>query len=125
MGFGGGRGGSNARFMMSQRKPLAERNASATQIVNRLRGKFQGVPGARLTLVPQQDIFVGGRQSSGGSYDYSLLGSELALLKEWLPKVQRAMAGLTELVDVDTDVADKGRRVELVKIGNAHVRPPV
>ncbi|HWK71842.1 MAG TPA: efflux RND transporter permease subunit [Burkholderiaceae bacterium] len=113
-GFVGGRGGSNSSFMMIQLKPLAERNASATQIVNRLRGKFQGVPGARLTLVPQQDIFVGGRQSSGASYDYSLMGSELALLKEWLPKVQRAMAGLPELVDVDTDVEDKGRRVELV-----------
>jgi multidrug efflux pump len=113
-GFVGGRGGSNSSFMMIQLKPLAERNASATEIVNRLRGKFTGAPGARLTLVPQQDIFVGGRQSSSGSYDYSLMGSELALLKEWLPKVQRAMAGLPELVDVDTDVEDKGRRVELV-----------
>ncbi len=113
-GFVGGRGGSNSSFMMIQLKPLAERKASATEIVNRLRGKFLGVPGARLTLVPQQDIFVGGRQSSGGSYDYSLMGSELALLKEWLPKVQRALVGLPELVDVDTDVEDKGRRVELV-----------
>ncbi|HEY9573111.1 MAG TPA: efflux RND transporter permease subunit, partial [Pusillimonas sp.] len=113
-GFVGGRGGSNSSFMMIQLKPLAERNASAAQIVNRLRGKFLGVPGARLTLVPQQDIFMGGRQDSSGSYDYSLLGSELALLKEWLPKVQQAMAGLPELVDVDTDIDDKGRRVELV-----------
>src|SRR3546814_635571 len=57
---------------------------------------------------------MGGRQDSSGSYDYSLLGSELAVLKEWLPKVQQAMAGLPELVDVDTDIDDKGRRVELV-----------
>src|SRR3546814_18779983 len=57
---------------------------------------------------------MGGRQDSSGSYDYSLLGSELALLNEWLPKVQPAMAGMPELVDVDTDIDDKGRRVELV-----------
>src|SRR5690606_36402276 len=63
---------------------------------------------------PQQDIYVGGRQSSSASYDYTLMASELELLRTWMPRVQRAMAGLPELVDVDTDVEDKGRRVELV-----------
>src|SRR5690606_27505533 len=92
----------------------AERQASAMEVVNRLRTQFQGVPGARMTLVPQQDIFVGGRQDSGGSYDYSLLASELSALNTWLPQVQKALAALPELVDVDTDVEDKGRRVELV-----------
>src|SRR5690606_13280182 len=76
-GFAGGRGGSNSSFMMIQLKPLEERQASAMDVVNRLRGKFQGVPGARLTLVPQQDIFVGGRQGGAGSYEYGLMGSEL------------------------------------------------
>ncbi|PLC52403.1 multidrug transporter subunit MdtC [Pollutimonas nitritireducens] len=113
-GYAGGRGGSNSSFMQIQLKPLSERDVSANDVVNRLRGKFQGVPGARLTLVPQQDIFVGGRQSSAGSYDYTMMGSDLTLLKTWLPRVQRAMASLPELVDVDTDVEDKGRRVELV-----------
>ncbi|HUH58500.1 MAG TPA: efflux RND transporter permease subunit [Candidimonas sp.] len=113
-GYAGGRGGSNSSFMQIQLKPLAERDVSAADVVNRLRGKFQGVPGARLTLVPQQDIFVGGRQSSGGSYEYSLLGSDLALLKTWLPRVQRALAALPELTDVDSDIEDKGRRVELI-----------
>ncbi|MGB6104273.1 MAG: efflux RND transporter permease subunit [Pusillimonas sp.] len=113
-GFAGGRGGSNSTFMMIQLKPLEQRQASATEIVNRLRSQFQGVPGARMSLVPQQDIFVGGRQNSSGSYNYSLLASEIDILKTWLPQVQRALAGLPELVDVDTDVEDKGRRVELV-----------
>jgi multidrug efflux pump len=112
-GYAGGRGGSNSSFMMIQLKPLAEREASASEIVDRLRGKFQGTPGARLTLVPQQDIYVGGRQDSAGSYDYSLMGSDLELLKTWLPRVQRALVALPELVDVDTDIEDKGRRVEL------------
>ncbi|NGM86725.1 MMPL family transporter [Parapusillimonas sp. SGNA-6] len=113
-GYVGGRGGSNSSFMTIQLKPLKERKVSANDVVNRLRGKFQGVPGARLTLVPQQDIYVGGRQNSAGSYEYNLLSSELSLLKTWLPRVQRALAGLPELVDVDTDVEDKGRRVELI-----------
>lgn len=112
-GYAGGRGGSNSSFMQIQLKPLSERDVSANDVVNRLRSKFTGVPGARLVLVPQQDIFVG-RQSSSGSYDYTMMGSDLTLLKTWLPKVQRALAALPELIDVDTDVEDKGRRVELV-----------
>ncbi|AEC21951.1 AcrB/AcrD/AcrF family protein [Pusillimonas sp. T7-7] len=113
-GHAGGRGGSNFTFMMIQLKPMEQRQASAIEVVNRLRTQFQGVPGARMTLVPQQDIFVGGRQGGSGSYEYSLLASEIDVLKTWLPRVQKALASVPELVDVDTDVEDKGRRVELV-----------
>ncbi|HLV29435.1 MAG TPA: efflux RND transporter permease subunit, partial [Burkholderiaceae bacterium] len=84
------------------------------EVVNRLRPQFQRTPGARLTLVPQQDIFVGGRQQSSGSYDYTLMSGDLDLLKTWMPRVQQALAELPQLVDVDTDVEDKGRQVELV-----------
>lgn len=110
--FAGGRGGSNSSFIMIQLMPLEDGRASATQIVNRLRGKLQNTPGARLFLVPQQDIFVG-HSSQAGAYSYSLKGSDLDLLKTWVPRVRDAMAALPELVDVDSDVEDKGRRVEL------------
>ncbi|NLY28818.1 MAG: MMPL family transporter [Alcaligenaceae bacterium] len=113
-GYAGGRGGSNSSFMMIQLKPKDERKVSATEVVNRLRGQLQGVPGARMFLVPQQDIFVGGGQGSSGSYDYTLLSGDLDLLRTWVPQVQRAMAALPQLVDVDADVEDKGRRIELV-----------
>ncbi len=109
----GGRGGSNSSFMSIQLKPQAERKASANDVVNRLRGRLQNTPGARVFLVPQQDIFLGGGQGSG-SYDYTLLAGELSLLRTWMPKVQQAMAALPELTDVDTSVEDKGRQVELV-----------
>lgn len=112
-GFAGGRGGSNSSFLLIQLKPVDQRDVSANDVVNRLRGRFMKEPGARLFLVPQQDIRVGGRQGLS-SYEYSLMGSDLDLLKTWLPQVQRALAGLPELVDVDSDIEDKGRRVELV-----------
>src|SRR5690606_31164630 len=113
-GHAGGRGGSNSTFMMIQLKPMEQRQATAVEVVNRLRSQFQNVPGARMFLVPQQDIFVGGRQGGSGSYEYSLLASEIDVLKTWLPRVQKALAAVPELVDVDSDVEDKGRRVELV-----------
>ncbi|MCD0504176.1 multidrug efflux RND transporter permease subunit [Bordetella petrii] len=109
----GGRGGSNSSFMMIQLKPQDERQATAADVVNRLRGSLQNTPGARVFLVPQQDIFLGGGRGSG-SYDYTLLAGELSLLRTWMPKVQQAMAALPEITDVDTTVEDKGRQVELV-----------
>jgi len=121
-GFAGGRGGSNSTFLMIQLKPREERKASAMEVVNRLRPRFAGLPGARLTLVPQQDIFLGGMQGGSGSYSYSLLGSDLDVIKAWLPRVQRALAALPELTDVDTDIEDKGRRVELVVDRDAAAR---
>lgn len=112
--FAGGRGGSNSSMILIELKPLEERKVGADAVVARLREQLQSEPGARLFLTPQQDIFVGGGLGRSGSYQYSLLGSDLELLKEWLPKVRSAMASLPELTDVDTDSDEPGSRVELV-----------
>src|SRR5690606_24269659 len=117
--YAGGRGGSNSSFLMIELKPLDERSESAMDVVNRLRPQFQRTPGARLTLVPQQDIFVGGRQQSAGSYDYTLMSGDLDMLKTWMPRVQQALTALPQLVDGDTDVEDKGRRAELAIVSVA------
>ncbi|OZI77432.1 multidrug efflux RND transporter permease subunit [Bordetella genomosp. 12] len=111
--YAGGRGGSNTSFMQIQLKPQAERGVSSDDVINRLRGRLQREPGAQLFLVSQQDIRIGGRQSTG-SYDYTLMSGDLALLRTWMPKVQRAMSELPELTDVDADVEDKGRQINLV-----------
>jgi len=111
--YAGGRGGSNSSFIQVQLKPLDQRSASAAQVVNRLRGRFEHTPGARMFLVPQQDIFVG-HSSRAGSYSYLLMGSDLDLLNQWLPRVRNALAGLPELVDVDDDTDDGGRQLALV-----------
>ncbi len=113
LGFAGGRGGSNSSFVMIQLKPFGERDASAQAVANRLRTQLEGVPGARMFLVPDQDLRVGGRQSTG-NYDYTLMAGELPLLRTWLPRVQQALAGLPELVDVDASTEDKGRQINLV-----------
>ncbi|NLY65168.1 MAG: MMPL family transporter [Alcaligenaceae bacterium] len=115
MGYAGGRGGSNSSFLMIQLKPFEERALSANEVINQLRSRFQVVPGAQLSLVPQQDIRMGGPGGgSSGSYDYTLMSGDLELLREWMPKVQRAMAALPELAEVTAAVEDKGRRLELV-----------
>ncbi|SAI48624.1 AcrB/AcrD/AcrF family protein [Bordetella ansorpii] len=111
--YAGGRGGSNSSFVQVQLKPLQERGVNADTVIQRLRARLQREPGARLFLVSQQDIRVGGRASQG-SYDYGLMAGDLQLLRTWMPRVQRAMAALPELTDVDADTEDKGRQVDLV-----------
>lgn len=112
--FASGRGGSNSSMILVELVPFEERDENANEVVARLRDRLQSEPGARLFLTPQQDIFVGGGLGRSGSYSYNLLGSDLALLKEWLPKVQQAMAALPELIDVDTDSEDRGSLINLV-----------
>ena len=111
--FAGGSGGGNTSFLAVQLKPFAERKLAAQDIINRLRPQLGGTPGARLFLIAAQDVRAGGRTTSS-SYQYTLMASELPDLKEWMSKVQQAMAKLPELVDVDTDVEDKGREIDLV-----------
>ncbi|MCX5590079.1 efflux RND transporter permease subunit [Alcaligenes endophyticus] len=112
--FAGGRGGSTSSFMLVELTPLGQREASVTDVVNRLRDKFNDTPGARLFLVPQGDIPTGGGGGGReGSYDYMLLGSDIELLRHWAPKVRLAMSELPELVDVDDSREDRSGRVEL------------
>src|SRR3546814_20066252 len=68
-GFERGRGGSNLSFVLIQLKPFAARTATATQVVNRVRNRSQGVQGARLTLVTQQEQQMGRHESSSGADD--------------------------------------------------------
>ncbi len=112
VGYSGGRGGSNTSFMMIQLKPVSERKVSIDAVIARMRNQLGNVPGARMFLMPNQDIRIGARMSNS-SYQYSLMTSELSLLRTWMPRVQQALAQLPELTDIDTDVEDKGRQISL------------
>ncbi len=60
-----------------------------------------------------QDIRVGGRQSNA-SYQYTLLSDDLSALREWEPKIRKALAALPELADVNSDQQDNGAEMDLV-----------
>ena len=59
-----------------------------------------------------QDIRVGGRQANA-SYQYTLLSDDLAALREWEPKIRKALAALPELADVNSDQQDNGAEMAL------------
>jgi multidrug efflux pump len=115
-GGGPGGGGSNSGNMFVSLKPDAERlkrGDGAEAIINRLRPKTAGIPGAVLYLQSFQELRIGGR-GSATQYQYSLTADNLKDLDEWSPKLMAAMQKLPELKDVATDQQDQGLRAQLV-----------
>lgn len=108
---GGATGTSNSR-MIIRLKPLSEREVPASAVVNRLRLQSPPVPGGSLWMSVSQDIDMP-RTSDSGSYDFTLLSSEVALLREWAPKVAAALQDLPELTDVGTPSDGGAKQVML------------
>jgi len=98
---GGGSGGSTAR-MFGQLKPPDERKLSIDEVIARIRRATSKVPGAVLYLQAVQDLSVGGR-GSAAQYQYTLQADNLEDLKHWAPILQRRLATVPELRDVNTD----------------------
>jgi hydrophobe/amphiphile efflux-1 (HAE1) family protein len=88
-------------------KPRDEREASAFEIIDRLRPKLAQVPGAMLYLQAVQDINVGGRLTST-QYQFTLQDADAAELAQWAPRVEAAMRALPQLRDIATDQQSGG-----------------
>jgi hydrophobe/amphiphile efflux-1 (HAE1) family protein len=93
-------------------KDRSERDASADQVIARLRGKLARVPGATLYLQSIQDIRVGGRPSAT-QYQYTLQGDNSQELLEWAPRLLDRLRTLRVLADVNSDQQDKGLQAAL------------
>ncbi|MCX6941479.1 MAG: efflux RND transporter permease subunit [Verrucomicrobia bacterium] len=112
IGSSGGSSGLNNARMMVRLKPLAERGVSATEVVNRLRLAAPPVAGGMLWMGVSQDMDAP-RTSEAGSYDLTLLSSELSHLRKWLPKVSAAMQELPELTDVENHSESGTQQISL------------
>ncbi len=103
---GGGAGGNQAQIWM-QLKPIGVRKSTADQVIARLRRTTSGMPGATLYLQANQDVRIGGRQSSA-QYQYTIQSQNLDALAEWGPKVLDALQQLPEIADVSSDQQNSG-----------------
>jgi multidrug efflux pump len=111
-GGGGGAGSTNTGSVFVALKPVPER-PGIDQVMAGLRRKLASVPGARLFLIPIQDLRVGGRQSNA-TYQYTLQGDSTALLYEWAPKLVTALEHDSVVVDVNSDQQQKGLETDLI-----------
>ncbi|ANI81754.1 multidrug efflux RND transporter permease subunit [Kosakonia oryzae] len=105
-------GSRNSANFFVRLKDFSQRDATATEIANRLSRQTSHVPGAQMFLMAAQDLHIGGR-SANASYQYSLQADDLDLLREWTPKVQAALAAIPQLNSVDSDSQTGGQEVVL------------
>jgi HAE1 family hydrophobic/amphiphilic exporter-1 len=108
---GSGRAGNNGNLFITL-KPRSERDASAQQIIARLRPRLEKVEGARLFMQAAQDVRLGGRPTRT-QFEFTLQDANLAELNEGAPKILSKMQTLPELRDVATDQQTNGTTVEL------------
>jgi multidrug efflux pump len=110
-GGGGGSSQSNTANVYVALKPKGQR-ASMDVLTTRLRIALSHVPGARLFLVPAQDIRVGGRQSNA-AYQYTLRADSTAEVNKYAPKLLALLEKDRALTDVNSDQQQAGLQTDL------------
>jgi multidrug efflux pump len=105
--FTGTGGATNTANMFIALKPLSDRNASATQIINRLRPQLNRLPVASAFLQAVQDLRIGGR-ASNAMYQYTIQADNVQDLSKWGPLLLAAMKKLPGLQDVSSDQQNGG-----------------
>ena len=106
-------GGGNTGRMFASLKPNNQRKESADQIIARIRAKAAPIPGATLIMQSVQDLRMGGRMG-GAQYQYTLQADDSKDLLEWAPLVLQKLRTVPQLVDVNTDLQNKGLEARLV-----------
>ncbi len=108
---GGGRPLNNG-FVVLGLKPRDERDATADQIIDRLRKKIAQVPDGTVYLQASQDLNVGGRLART-QYQYTLQDANLDELNTWAPRMLEELKKLPQLRDVASDQQTSSSKLSL------------
>ena len=104
VGASGNRITTNSGLIFISLKPRRERDASADEVIARLRPKVAQIPGIRVFLQNPPVIRVGGRLSKA-QYEYTLQSLDLDELYKWAGALEEKFRELPGLVDVTSDLA--------------------
>ncbi len=101
VGGGGGGSGNQGRIFLGL-KPRGER-VSADEIVNELRPKLSSVPGMNVYMQVPPAIQIGGRPSKS-QYQFTLQGTDIALLDTAAKRLELRMRDIAQIQDVTSDL---------------------
>ncbi len=110
--YTGGNGAINGGFVYIGLKPLSQRNASASQVIARLRPKLTSTPGASVFLQAGQDLRIGGRQSNA-QFQYTIQSDNVDDLVKWGPLLLQEIRKQKGFTDVNSDQQNQGLRAIL------------
>ncbi len=98
----------NSGRMLIKLKPREDRDADATEVIRRLQERLQlRHVDTRLFMQPVQDLSIEDRLSRT-QYQFSLEGSNEALLFQWSDRLLKKLQTLPQLADVASDLQDQG-----------------
>jgi multidrug efflux pump len=93
-------------------KPRDARGASASEVIDRLRGRLSAIEGVRVYLQAVQDLQIDARVSRT-QYQYTLEDPDIEELAQWAPRVVARLQQLPELRDVASDQETSGLQLKL------------
>ena len=102
----------NSGRLLINLKPHDQRDVTATEVIERLRPELAKVPGIELYLQPVQDLSIEDRISRT-QYQFTLESPEIELLEQWTPRLVEALREQPELIDVASDLQNRGLQVYL------------
>ena len=102
----------NSGRLLINLKPHAERDVTATQVIDRLRPELAKLPGIELYMQPVQDLSIEDRVSRT-QFQFSLESPDGELLQEWTPRLVAALRERPELTDVASDLQSDGLQIYL------------
>ncbi len=102
----------NSGRLLINLKTHAERDVTATEIIQRLQPQLDKLSGIRLFLQPVQDLTIEDRVSRT-QYQFSMSSPDAELLSLWSGRLVDALSKRPELTDVASDLQDKGLQVYL------------
>ncbi|MCC6369030.1 MAG: efflux RND transporter permease subunit [Bryobacterales bacterium] len=105
-------GSANSGRMFLQLKPREDRDLSAAEVINELRPKLSGFPGVRVFLTLPPVIRVGGR-GSRSTYEFTLQGPDTQRLQREAQNLEKVVATLPSVLDVNSDLELKTPRVRV------------
>jgi hydrophobe/amphiphile efflux-1 (HAE1) family protein len=88
-------------------KPREQRDASASEVIERLRPQLAKIQGATLYLQPAQDITIGARIAKT-QYQYTLFDADSKELNHWVEIFLDKLRTLPQISDVATDQENAG-----------------
>jgi multidrug efflux pump len=108
--------GSNATLnsgrMLITLAPHDRRTRTATEIIATLRTRLQDVPGIAVYLQPVQDLTIEDRVSRT-QFQFIMEDPDATRLSEWVPKLVDRLRAAPELLDVASDLQDRGLQAYL------------
>ncbi len=103
---------TNVGRLVMTLKPRGQRREDVAEVAARLRQSVASIPGLTIYFQPVQDVQIS-TQSSRSQYQYTLTGTDAALVSEWANKLVAEMRRNPLFRDVSSESQDVGLRAQL------------